>query len=448
MQKQIKCPQCGSPAIAEIFQIVDVDKHPQLKRALMSNMINMAQCRNCRWSGQVATPFVYHESAHNLLISYVPMELNIPYAEQERMMGQLLRQVVESIPQQNRRAYLLQPQTIIRWQTLHELVLATEGITPAMIERQRRQMELLGRLVGEKSADYSALIRENSADIDTTFIMMVQRALQESLQTDQNDIIVALSNLQATLMTETDAGKRIEQQQLALRDLEADAKAANEMTPMLLLTHVLRHQDDDDTIDMLVKTTGALSYEFFGGLTSKIEELTMLGEVAKANRLTELRTRLLKLYQEWLKASEKAEMATRQLIQEIVDAPDKATAIMERGEQINELFFRVLENEIKEARQSKNLARSAALNEIKQLLDEMMQEQPGQPPEIELISALLDTQTSAEREALLSDNQEMLRPELLELLTMLEPQLQQAPPEIQKRFQEIKGQISRRLLTA
>ena len=141
-------------------------------------------------------------------------------------------------------------------------------------------------------------------------------------------------------------------------------------------------------------------------------------------------------------------MVTRQLIQQIVDAPNKGMAIMERGEQINDRFFHVLEKEISEARQAKDLARSAALNEIKQLLDEMMQEQPDQPPEIELISALLDAPTSAEREALLSDNQDMLRPELMELLGMLEPQLHQAPPEIQERFQEIKSQISRRLLTA
>ena len=241
--------------------------------------------------------------------------------------------------------------------------------------------------------------------------------------------------------------QRIEKQQLALRELEADAKAANEMNPMLLLTHVLRHQDDDETIDMLVKATGALSYEFFGGLTSKIEELTMLGEVAQANRLTEVRTRLLKLYQEWMKASEKAEMAARQLIQEIVTAPDRAMAVMERGQQIDEIFLQVLEKELKEARQGRDLARSSALGEIKQMLEEMMQE-PEQPPEIQLLSALLEMPTSAERAEVISANQEMITAEFAQLLTMLEPQLQQAPPEVQARFAEIKVEVARYLLAA
>mgnify|MGYP003380721901 FL=1 len=46
MQTQISCPNCGTPYVADIYQVIDVDREPQLKEMLLSVQLNMAVCPN------------------------------------------------------------------------------------------------------------------------------------------------------------------------------------------------------------------------------------------------------------------------------------------------------------------------------------------------------------------------------------------------------------------
>lgn len=444
MRTQIKCPQCASPVVADVYQILDVDQVPQFKQALLSGALNVAQCQNCKWVGQVAMPLVYHESAHDLLISFVPMELNLPYSEQERVMGQMVRQVVEGVPQEKRRAYLLQPQQMMRWQTFVERILQTEGITPEMISRQRKQSELLQTLMRADQDVTDELLTVRSAEIDETFISMVQSTLQQAVQSQQNEaVVIRLSNLQARLMRETEAGKRVEKRQLAIHALNQDAKAANAMTPKILLKHVLRNRDDDEIIDTLVGASGALSYEFFAGLSTRIDEAVMLKDRKTAERLTAIRTRLLRIYDEMRAMSEKAMQEARKIINAIASAPDKQAAIQEYALNIDDLFVSVLEQEIELARKEMDLARSASLGEIKQIINMAM----TPPPELQLISTLLQMQDEKAMEQVLDENAGLVSADLLAMFEVLQPEVASAPQELQNHFAKVRSMVSRRVLT-
>ena len=94
----------------------------------------------------VLTPLVYHDPEHQMFMIHVPMELNIPTAERERLIGRMVQQVMGSLPESAPKGYLLQPETILTLQTFMERVLETEGITKEMIERQRAQVELVNTL--------------------------------------------------------------------------------------------------------------------------------------------------------------------------------------------------------------------------------------------------------------------------------------------------------------
>ena len=104
MQTQINCPQCGTPYAAEVHQIIDVGRQPELKQMLLSGQLNVAQCPSCGASGQIASAMIYHDPAHELFMVYIPQELPMDQMQREAYVGQLTRAVMESTPTEQRRA--------------------------------------------------------------------------------------------------------------------------------------------------------------------------------------------------------------------------------------------------------------------------------------------------------------------------------------------------------
>ena len=446
MAQQISCPQCSSPVTANIIQVIDVDQHPQLKQMIIQGALNTAQCQNCGWSGQVASPLVYHDSAHDLLINFVPMELNIPYAEQEQLMGQMVRAVVDGIPQEKRRSYLLQPQQIMRWQTFIETVLETEGITKEMIARQREQSELIQKLMAADMDVVEYLFNENKALLDDeAVISMIQNGVQQLSQAPgQTETLIRLSNLQAFLMTNTEAGKRMEERQLALHALQMEAKAAGGVTPQSLASHVVKNMDNDGVIDALIQAVGGLNYEFFSALTAQIDDAAKSGESAAVTRLTEVRTRLLKIYDAMREESAKMMQDARDTINRIVASPDKRQALQENGDKVDEMFVQLLDQELEQARAKGDLERSMALVEIKKIISELIDQ--ANPPHMRLLTDMVRASSPVEMTQMLDAAGDLVNPELMAALDQLMVELpEEIPDDLKMRLAEIRGLIGARL---
>ena len=139
MQTQVTCPNCRTPYPAQVFQLLDVGQQPELIEYILSGQLNMAVCLNCGAGGQISTPLVYHDPDHELFMSFVPPEMNMDYMQREQIIGSMVRQIMDATPQEKRRAYMLQPQVILTFQTFMENILETQGITKEMIARQRKQ---------------------------------------------------------------------------------------------------------------------------------------------------------------------------------------------------------------------------------------------------------------------------------------------------------------------
>lgn len=86
MQTQLTCPRCHALSGRSLANC-GRDREPQLKQLLLSGQLNVAVCPNCGAAGQIATPLLYHDPAHQLFMTYVPQELNMPRPEQERLHG-------------------------------------------------------------------------------------------------------------------------------------------------------------------------------------------------------------------------------------------------------------------------------------------------------------------------------------------------------------------------
>ncbi|MCL4265300.1 MAG: hypothetical protein KJ069_18945 [Anaerolineae bacterium] len=448
MITQITCPNCGTPYRAEVHQLVDARRTPELKQLLLNGSLNVAVCPNCGAGGQMSSILAYHDADHELFMIYLPQELHLNQVQREQMIGRMTQDALNSLPPEERRAYILQPQMIINMQTFMEKVLETEGITKEMIERQQKQVELLRTLVQADQDVQDYLIKERIKEIDETFFAMLQSFVDAAAQANDEKQTVALTNLRARLMTETAVGRRLEQRQIAIHKLSRDAKKQGGLSPQLLAQHVIANQEDEDVVQSLVMAgQGALRYEFFGELTAAIEAAEKKGDKTTTARLTRYRTSFLEIFEEMQNASRQVLDEATQTLQLLLDAPDKATAVREHADKLDEAFMYVLSARMAEAEQKGRQADTAALAEIQEAIIGLVEDQ--MPPEIQLINHLVQAETPAQEAAILDANRDLLSPELVAMIDQIITQSTQAgQPELNGRLQAIKAAIQSRLVNS
>ena len=446
MYVQMTCPNCRTPYTAEVHQIVDSDETPELKRRLLANQLNIAVCPGCGAGGQMATPLVFHDAAHEMFLIYMPQELNMGQMEREQTIGQLTQQVMNKMPAEKRRAYMLQPQVIISMQTFMEKVLETEGITKEMIERQKKQLELLQTLAKADKDVIDHLVRERGREIDETFFAMLQQYIDGAAQANDNSQLIPLTNLRAHLMTTTEVGRQLEKRQIAVHAFNREAKAKNELSPALLLKHLLKNQGDEGIENALVMAgQPALTYQFFQLLTEEIEKREKAKDQATVERLTAMRERLLKIFDAMQAQSKKMLDQAEKTLQAIMAADDKEAAVQGHGADIDDAFMYLLATRIAQADQQGQKAEAQALNDLHELIIKRVESQ--YPPEILLLTQLMDAPGTAEQGQILDENQALITPNLIKMVDALTNEFERAgQEEANGRLQAIKTMIEARLL--
>ncbi|MFN2142994.1 MAG: CpXC domain-containing protein [Candidatus Promineifilaceae bacterium] len=423
MYTQISCPNCGTNYTAEVHQVIDVGRNPELKAALLSGQLNVAVCPSCGTAGQLASAMLYHDPENELFMVYVPQELNLDQVEREKYIGQLTREVVDSTPPEQRRYYMFQPMTMLTMQSFLEKVLETEGITKEMIERQQKQAELLNTLItaDKDVADY--LLKERASEIDEVFFAMLRQYIEVASQTNDNKQLVPLINLQAKLMTETEVGRRLEKQQIALHALNRAAKAADGLTPAILLEHILKNQQDPEIVAALAQVgLPAMSYEFFTGLTNEIERQQLAGNEEAVERLSMMRTDLLKMQEDAQEQTRQVLGAAQETLEAILSAEDIKLALNANMESLDDAFMYVLAAEIARAQETNDAARLEKLNSLRDLLVEEAESQT--PPEVRFLNKLVRAETAEEMEQVADDNLGLLSPDLVAVIDALQDQAQ------------------------
>src|SRR5262245_29655442 len=186
IQTTISCTQCRQPIRATIQGLIDPVQNPQAKIDLLSGNLNTTICPNCGAPNTVLTPLLYHDPAKELLISYVPMELGLPKDAQEKVIGELMRDLTSQLPQGSFKAYLLQPRQALTMQGLVDQVLQADGVTPEMMEVQRNRVRLVEQFLQAQENDLPELVRQHDAEIDAEFFqtmtLLAQQVLQEGRQ--------------------------------------------------------------------------------------------------------------------------------------------------------------------------------------------------------------------------------------------------------------------------
>ena len=433
MQTQIQCPQCGSPFVAEVQQIVDAQRTPQLKEMLLAGALNVAQCPQCSYTTRLASPIMYHDSEHEMLIVHVPMELGWSMTEQERQIGRMAKSITDSLPPEQFKAYLLQPKTIMTMQTFMEQVYGTEGITPEMINRQKDQAQLMQELVTADKLTQISMIQSKVDLIDETFFAMLQSNLQMLEQNpapEANNQFIKLTNLQARLLTSTEIGKKLEAQQLALSKFQQAVQKQGGLTYEIFLDHLIEN-DGNEAVQNSIMQLGhqAIRYELFTLLTDRIEK----SPEPEATKLTDLRERLLTVYEQ-MEAQAKEAMATaKETLDLLLAGTDPNQAIQQNIGRIDEPFMQYLAAQLQAAESENN---TALIEKLQPIYAAIMAEAENQlPPEVRLINALVAANDESQMQQVINQIPAEARPEIKQMIGSVIERAAAENPEVAQKLQ-------------
>jgi hypothetical protein len=429
----MKCPQCQQPIIADVQQLFDVGANPQDKQVFLSGTHNMAQCPNCGFQGMLGTPIVYHDPEKELLLTFVPGEMGLTMEEQERVIGPLIKRVVDNLPQEQRKGYLFNPRTMLTLQGMIETVLEADGITKEMIQAQEDRMNLIQRLLPASEESRLQIIKQEDDLIDRDFFTMLASLMQVTLSGQDENTARQLNELQRLLIEHSTQGKALKADS---DEIQAAMKALQDLgeglTREKLLELVVAAPTDVRLRAFVQFTRAGMDYEFFQLLSAKIDAAS--GERKK--HLTEIRDKILAYASEYDEEMAERMDAARQNVETVLQAPNLEEVIQQNLGAIDDLFVETVNQMLEDARKEGNLDRSARLQQILNVL-----EQAAEPPaELALIEELMDyvDDEDAMNQAL-EEHADEITPDLTQVLTSLIAQGQSVVNEVdaeQKEQQE------------
>ena len=417
---QTNCPNCRQPVIADIEPLFDAGSDPSAKQRLLSGVSNQLVCQTCGYRGDVATNIVYHDPEKELLLTYSPPEMGLTHDEQQRRLGSLINQVVDNLPQEKRKAYLLQPQTMLTYQGLIEKVLEAEGITKEMIEGQQDRLALIQRLAEISDQDVLVeIVKQEDEKIDAEFFTILGRVTEAAALNGDRETAERLAALQQRLIPITTFGQEMEAQQKEIEAAVKDLQEVGEgLTREKLLDLIVEAPNETRVRALVSLARPGLDYQFFQLLSERIDRARGDGR----SRLVNLRDQLLELTDEIDRQLEERQQQVRSLLDEIVTSGDIEQVMMQVLPVIDEFFIQELNSRINSARESGDLE---LLNKYQQMV-EVIQKVSQTPPQIELIEELLSVSEDENQEAnwtsILDSKSELVTPELLSVLANLSNQ--------------------------
>ncbi|MCX7609409.1 MAG: CpXC domain-containing protein [Anaerolineales bacterium] len=431
---QIACPQCRQPVPAIVEQLFDVTSDPGAKQRLLGNVSNYVVCRVCGFSGPLATPIVYHDAEKELLLTYFPPELKLSVNEQEKIVGPLITQVVNKLPPEKRKAYLLQPKNFLTYQSFIEYILKADGITPEMLQAQQKRVRVLERLLMASGREVrSQIIAQESSVFDAEFFALFNRLAESALTSADEQSAQQIVEIQKQLLEETEYGRRLVAQnneiQEAIKSLQA---AGKHLTREKLLDLFLTAPNDDRLSALVSLTRPAVDYLFFQELSERIEKAK--GE--QRSKLELLRQKLLEITNRIDKRIEEEYQRASRLLETILNATDITKAANEKLPLMNDIFLDVLNRAVEEANAKQDTVRLEKLRQIVAVV-----QQASTPPEVLLLQELLEYADEDDLARRLEEHAEAITPEFSSAIANIMGQMQAENRPMNDQEQEVLARL-------
>lgn len=441
-QAQIKCPNCGQPFAAQIEQIIDGGQDPQAKLRLLSGRVNSAVCPNCHFEFRIGTPLVYHDAEKELLLVHVPMELGLPQAEQERMIGSMTNAVMNSLPPEQRKAYLFMPRSMLTLQGMIETIMEADGITKEVIEARRQKMRLIEEFIQADPETWPAMITARDAEIDQSFIEMLNSTADAAAMNGRQDISESMLALRDEMMEHSSAGQQllaeVEAQETLITDvaerLNALGRNATRDDLLDLIAQMAAEEDAEAKLSAVVSLArAALDYDLFMKLSERVgaasgEEKELLGAA---------RDLLVRLTREIDQQAEQVTRRAASTLRALMEGPDLDNTIRARLNEIDDTFMSVLAANIQHAQETGNTEVASRLQAIADRVMTIVQE--SAPPAVRFVNEMLSQPSLEESRAMLIERGREFGPGLVQLFDILIQELSVGRPgEVLERLRALR----------
>ena len=418
-QTQIACPRCRQMIAANIEQLFDVTQDPQAKQRLLGGGSNMARCPHCGYQGRLATPIVYHDNEKELLLTFFPPELGMPLNEQEKMIGPMIKQITDKLPPEKRKGYLLKPMPNFTYDSMIQVILGKDGITPEMLKAQQDRVMLVEKLIQTSAADVrSELIKQNASLFDEQFFALFSRLAQSAMASGQEPIARQLVDLQQQLLEETEFGRGLKE---SVGEMEAAQKSLQEagqgLTREKLLELVIASPSDARVRAYVSMARGGMDYQFFQLLTEKIEKASADEKV----KLEALREKLLGFISEVDKQMEARYKQAQEFVESLLAQEDVVKAVQQNLDGFTQDAVDIVNQMLKQASEKNDYTRMGKLQKMVEVLREV-----STSPEVAFVEQLLDAPDQAALEGMLDANKELINDQFMEALIGLVAQVDQA----------------------
>jgi len=430
---QIQCPKCGTPYQAPVRTVIDVGQEPRLREAFLAGQVNVAICPNCKGAGLIEVPLVYHDPEMEFLAVYFPQQVQIPEMERQRKIGEMMQELMRSLPPDQRKGYFLSPRQFLNRQNLLDAILGTLGVSQEELDRQRKKLKLMEQLVvmADDRKGLEMMIKGQDANLDYEFFMLLSGRMERTEALGEAKAAERLKMLRDNLLDLTTFGKRAARQRAAVESLQ-DVKSPDELVAKFIGV------EQDEATAMAVSARPLLDYTFFQKLTERIDA----SQGAERDRLTRLRDHLLTLTQQMDEATRARMDEAMTLLKEILQSPNPRSTVREHAEEIDDVFMGILSLNMQEA--EKKGAREAMQRLAMVYTEIMAMAEEGLPPEVRLINDLLRAPYPDGTRNLLQQRRSEMTPEVIALMDRMAQEMEgrdvAEQVETGKRLRDIKTQ--------
>jgi hypothetical protein len=407
---RVNCPSCHHPFQVPVDQILDVRADPSAKMRVLNGLVNVAVCPQCGAGGPLGLPFLYHDPDQELALLYMPMEAGRDDLERQRAIGSLTSAVMDSLPPEERKGYLFQPQVFLTLENLSNRILEADGVTPEMIEEQKAKAELLQRMLDATSDEVlEAMVRENDAAIDADFLRLLALNLEVAQATGQAADVPRLLALRNKLLELSSEGRAVKSRGEAVEALRAEPSREK-------LLELLVQAPDDPTRELLIVFgRPMLDYLFFQSLTAQIEAAS---DAAERERLTALRTQVLEVRDRLDEQTRALYEERSALLRDLLLSDDPESLARTRFEELDQAFLNLLTANLEEARAADNEEAVRSLQALWGLILRLTEE--TLPPELQFLNRLLVAEDDVEIDRLLQENRDLVTERLVQVLEQAE----------------------------
>ena len=409
----VTCPQCRTRYSTPIVPVISVSHEPALKQAFLRGELNISQCPQCGFAAELNTPLLYHDHAKELALILTPIQLS--HLEGQKVIGDLTNKLIQSLPPEERKAYLFSPKTFLTLDSLKKAVLEADGITAEMLQSQAAKIKILEEMLqANEPTQLKKLVEAHDAELDRQFFEILSATIFEALANDAQEQAQSLLAFRQMIAEWSSQGKMI----VAEIDQEAGFQLMN---PETLLARLKQAENDEDFMHLIRVGKPLIDYAFFQNLTGQIEALLKQGNKTEAEKLKALRSRILNASAQAEEENRKRIAKATRLLNELMQAADAKTFIIENIDQFDDLFFSLL---VANAQEAEKRGQKEVLQKLVNLQKQVVAViQERFPPELRLLNQLLQLGSPDLIKPTLEQNRTSITPQFISLLEQVEADL-------------------------